>query len=170
MRDNQKQPAPAEIAQSEVQANTERLRLVSRDLFSHRGRFHAWQQALEGLIKDQGPVKAESHDPRNYHQTFHLKGMTEAGRDPIVGELQYGDDFHKGKGVPKLISYTCCQYGSGKSKQVETYTPDKEGLNYRIVYSEEVQADGSKVVKEQTGGDWTTTEYDAQGNKIEKAK
>lgn len=157
--------AEAEQSQADFRRQTEVLQMTSRELFEASNRFTGWQLKLEELIKTRGTVEAQSHDERNYNQTFHFKGNTEAGENPIIGELKYGDDFHKGDGTPKLLSYTCYRYGNGK-EVVRYETIDGESMAIR--YHEEVNTDGSKIVKEQKGLNWITTKYDSQGNQIEK--
>jgi hypothetical protein len=167
MESEQKEQALAEQAQADVEKSTRDLRITSSELFEARKQFSAWKLKLEELIKTRGTVEVRSHDSRNYHQTFHFIGKTEAGENPIVGEFDYGDDFHKGDGTPKLQSYTSYIYGTGKGKEVERFSNKGDGSMYSS-YHEEVKADGWRTVTEQQDKDWITTQYDPEGNKIEK--
>lgn len=166
MENNFKEFQQPEYENSEIAKNTERLFMISRQLEEGNTGFYHWKSML-GQLLEKGVIGFKSHDPRNYHQTFYLNGMTELGENPIIGEFEYGDDFHKANGEPKLIGYSTYRYDSNKAKNIIKYSSQADGA-MSITYNEEVNKDGSRSVKEEVGGKWQNREYDADGNIIEK--
>lgn len=153
-------------AMAEIEKKTKQLSMVSAELFEARRNFYAWRNILDKAVSS-GKLEVQSRDPRNYRQIITFPGKTNFGENPMVAEIQYGDDFHKGDGQPKLVSYSSYQYFSDGKKEIEKFSPSLNQQIY-IIYHEQVNSDGSKTINEQKGSEWVKTEYDSSGNKVEK--
>ena len=138
---------------------------LSSELSGRLVNFYDWREGLVKGVKD-GQLFVSSHDSRNYLQTVHFVEPNKLPQDStIVAEIQYGDDFHKAKGNPVLVSYTGYTYKQDGGLQVVKYSLTGES-SFKVVSEIAIHPDGSRQVEEEVNGKWVKKNFDKDGTII----
>lgn len=149
-----------------IDKDTRQLCDFSRDLTKSLPKFHGWSLELETGVKS-GKYKAISHDPRNYHQSIHfVGGETKFGSDVVLAEINYGDNFHTGDGIPIVVSYTGYEYWEDGRIKIVKYS--NAGDRFIFTLEKSINPDGASTELVNENGHWVERQRDVSGKVVKE--